>query len=489
MDNRHIKEKVALKKDNNKMVYHLKDGDYTATIYLNKFLIDKGTLSQIHKMLIHPATNHMRIMPDCHRGSGCCVGYTSYLTTKIVPKFIGGDIGCGVLTYPLKFDSLNIPHNNDNIILDEVLINNISLKNIDLQIRKLIPMGSGPQNVHSWYNFDSTIIKKYVDETWTKIIDEAGQFAKAYKKKYGYDIYKYIPDYGWDWLNNKCQQIKSDIDYDLRSLGTLGGGNHFIELNYNNNKDQIYVTVHSGSRSIGQKICQYHQNKINETKYMDRDKYKELEKKTARQFRGKQFYQIMEDIKDKLLGDRHSDYLEGEEAYQYYFDMIFAQNISQLNRRIMLNRILSIIYNKPENPQHILYEEDNVIESIHNYIDFNDFIIRKGAIQSHKNKPCIIALNMKEGILLCNGKGNIEWNYSAAHGAGRVINRQKAFQKLNITQFKEEMKHIYSSSVNEDTLDESPMVYRNTDTIKKALKGTIEVKEQLYPILNIKGLN
>lgn len=470
------------KNENNTMVHNIINGDYRATVYLDKFLIDKGTMAQIHKMLVHPATNHMRIMPDCHRGSGCCVGYTSYLTTKIVPKFIGGDIGCGMICY--KIDSKYITTNlktEKNIA--KIKINNMSLSYIDSRIRKLIPMGSGRDSVFQEEMLD--INTNYLNKIWEAVSSEAYQFAEQYKQKYNHDIYEHIPEYSWEWFLEKCKEVGADYKYDLLSLGTLGGGNHFIELNYSDDYE-LYVTIHSGSRDIGQKICRYHQNKINDTKYFDRDKYNNIKKKTSRHYQGKQFYQIMEDIRLKLLGERHADYLEKEEAYQYYFDMIFAQHFAQLNRYIMLRNVLNVIQS-PRKP--IKISSNKMIESIHNYIDFDDFIVRKGAIRASKDKECVIALNMRDGILICTGKGNSEWNYSAAHGAGRVINRQEAYNKLRLNHFKREMKDIYSSSVVLETLDESPMVYKDINLIKKALLTTVNINQQLKPIINMKGLN
>lgn len=479
MNNRPKKDNKKINKhdEENGNVSHIKYGDYQAIVYLNKFLIDKGTMAQIHKMLIHPATNHMRIMPDCHRGSGCCVGYTSYLTTKIVPKFIGGDIGCGMITYQIPSKYIDAKFDVD---INQIIINSQSLATLDTKIRQLIPMGSGQDSI-----FKSDMLKdniKQLKGIWTPVINNAYQFAQKYKDKYNVDISSYIPDYSLEWLKEKCQQIRSDFDNDMLSLGTLGGGNHFIEFNKSEN-DELYVTIHSGSRNIGQKICQYHQNKINDTKYFDRDKFNQIKKRTSRSFQGKQFHQIMEDIRMKLMGETHHDYLEKEEAYYYYFDMIFAQQFARLNRQIMLHKILNVI-----NPK-IKINKDNIIESIHNYIDFDDFIIRKGAIRASKNSKCVIALNMRDGILICTGKGNPEWNQSAAHGAGRVINRQEAFSKLRMRKFEIEMKNVYSSSVVLETLDESPMVYRNVNIIKSALKSTVTIDEQIPPILNLKGLN
>ena len=159
--------------------------------------------------------------------------------------------------------------------------------------------------------------------------------------------------------------------------------------------------------------------------------------------------------------------------------MIFAQKYAELNRIIMIRLILNGL-NKE-------LDLKKIIQSTHNYIDFNDFILRKGAISAHKDELCIISLNMRDGILLCRGKGNAEWNYSSAHGSGRIVSRQKSFNKFRLKDFQKEMENVYSTSVVYETLDECPMAYKDTELIKSCLDPSVEIIEQLYPILNIKA--
>lgn len=159
--------------------------------------------------------------------------------------------------------------------------------------------------------------------------------------------------------------------------------------------------------------------------------------------------------------------------------MIFAQKFAKLNRKIILKRLLNAI--------NIPYDETNVIESIHNYIDFNDQIMRKGAISAHKDQLCLVSLNMRDGILLCKGKGNEDWNYSSAHGAGRLYTRDVARNKISMKEFKEAMENVYSTSVNTFTVDEAPQSYKDSETIKSLLGDSVEILEQLYPIINIRA--
>ena len=178
---------------------------------------------------------------------------------------------------------------------------------------------------------------------------------------------------------------------------------------------------------------------------------------------------------------RHKNYLEGEEMYEYFFDMIFCQKLAQLNRRVMLKLILNYLHED--------YEADRIIESIHNYIDFNDMIFRKGAISAKENELCIVSLNMRDGILLCEGKGNIDWNYSCCHGSGRILNRTRAKEVLRMSDFTDTMNtaNVYSTSVTKNTLDEAPMAYKDSEMIKNAIEPTARILQQLKPLLNIKS--
>jgi tRNA-splicing ligase RtcB len=439
-------------------VWVIKDGNTDSKVFIPRTEIDTETRKQIRSMILHPSISHSRIMPDCHRGVGCCVGFTFNLGDKIVPNYIGGDIGCGILTYNIGF----LRDNNKN-----------KLHKIDSKIREVVPMGNGKFCI-----WQEPCVK---DEDLEKLVKDANEdalkFIKQYKEKFEIDLTEYKPEYSIDWMKELCIKINSNYEYDLKCLGTLGGGNHYIEMNVDK-VDNRYITIHSGSRSFGGKICRHHQDKITKERKIDWEEVDLQSKKIRRIHKASDF---IKKEKDKMWKDiherRHEPYLEGEEAYLYFFDMIFAQKYAQLNRRLMLRNILDRLG--------FDYNEETVIESIHNYIDFNDFIVRKGAIPAHEGQKCIISLNMRDGILMCKGKG--DWNYSSAHGAGRLLMRSQAFQKLSMKKFKEEMKDVFSTSVVPSTLDESPMAYKDTEFIKEAIGDTVEILEQLKPILNIKA--
>jgi tRNA-splicing ligase RtcB len=430
-------------------------------VFLEKSMLDKGTMEQIKKMVYHPSivNEKIRIMPDCHRGSGCCVGFTYTLGDKVVPQHIGGDIGCGMLCYKLD---------------KQDLLEDFSLEQIDKLIRKVVPMGNADNAKSVIYDEDLIALCKDASS-------EALEFAIAYKKKFATDIKKYIPEYSIEWLKNKCLKIGTDYNMFLRSISSLGGGNHFIEI-VTNEKNEYYLTIHCGSRALGMSICKYHQDKINDTKYFDTDYFDAQMKLIKRRCKDVKQLKIESDKLAQEINDgRHTDYLEGDEAYEYYFDMIFCQKLAILNRKTILQQILIELG--------MTYNKDISIESIHNYIDFNGFIVRKGAIYAGSGTKCIVALNMRDGILLCEGKGNDDWNQSSAHGAGRIMCRDHAYHKVKMKDFIETMKGVYSTSISVETLDESPFVYKSTDMIKGALDDSLTILEHLKPIINIKANN
>ena len=440
----------------------IKDGNIEAIIYIDKTYIDIGTMKQIREILKHPAMENanVRIMPDCCRSHGCCVGLTANLTSKIVPKFVGGDIGCGIVTYPMG-----------NILNDH------TIENIEKTIKELTPLGSGKSGM-----FDHPVITN--DDLLLCLqnsFDIACSFVQKYNEKFNVNIDVHIPKYDLQWYYDLCSKIQTDPNYDLSCVGTLGSGNHYIEVNIDRN-NCCYLTVHCGSRNIGSKICNYHQNKIDTNNKIDYDDLKDHIKQIDRKTRdSKMKKKYIDDIKQNMKDNLHTEYLELVEAYEYYFDMIFAQAYAQMNRHTIVKRIL--------NKLNISYDSTKNIESIHNYIDFQNLILRKGAISAYLNELCIISLNMRDGIMICKGKGNVDWNYSSAHGSGRVISREMARQKFNMTEYKKSMEGIYSTSVCDETLDECPMAYKNSDLIKSILHPTVDIIETLKPIINVKGFD
>jgi len=360
----------------------------TAVVYSDS--VDQGAIDQIKTLLEQPMTKgaNVRIMPDVHAGAGCVIGYTARVTDTIVPNLIGVDIGCGVLAIRL--------HEHEKIT---------DLQALDSIARTQVPLGF-------------SIHRKAIYEKELSRVKET------------------------------CRATKQDYERVMRSIGTLGGGNHFIELALDDEENQ-WLIVHSGSRNFGLKVAQFYQT-------MATKLHPEAPKSLA--------------------------WLEGDALNLYLRDMKVAQNYAQLNRKVIVNSILqAVIGTHYENDSHLK------VESIHNYIDFNDNIIRKGAISAALDEPVIIPFNMRDGSILGYGKGNKAWNFSAPHGAGRLMSRTQAKNKLSLSQFKAEMAGVYSTSVNKSTLDEAPMAYKNAQEIIGYLEPTVEVGSMLKPIWNLKG--
>jgi RNA-splicing ligase RtcB len=397
-------------------------GKYTtAKIMIDS--VDESCLNQINDFINHSAfTNPVAIMPDTHAGKGSVIGFTMPLSNKVIPNVIGVDIGCGM-------HSINIGNNL-----------NLSLEKLDYKIRRSIPFGN---EVH-----DNAIINFKNDFPWHKVNVMAEKFTAAYKSKFKDTIES--PRYTNEWFMEKSQKIGGNIRRYINSIGTLGGGNHFIETGISD-KGDYWITVHSGSRNFGKRICEYWQNRA----------IKILKK---------------ENIPGISTHTRGLEWLEGEMAAQYLFDMVFSQIYAGVNRKYIINSICSILKLDPLES----------IETVHNFIDFKDLIIRKGAIRSYEGERIIIPFNMRDGLIICEGKSNPDWNFSAPHGAGRVMSRNEAKKNLDIESFKQQMKGIYSTSVGSSTLDESPDSYKEASLIKKAIKDTAEIMYHIKPLHNMK---
>ncbi|VBB18204.1 putative RtcB-like RNA-splicing ligase [Yasminevirus sp. GU-2018] len=431
-------------------------------IFLQKNNIDPETLKQIKTMMTHECITSARVMPDCHKGNGCCIGFTFPLIDKIVPNYIGGDIGCGIITYKLG----NFNHNKKE-------------KQIDLIIREMVPMGNGHTCVHN----KPVATDNDYDLLFSRAQMVADAFSKTYLAKFGVDTTHCKPVYSQEWFKSMCDKVGADYVFVLRELGTLGGGNHYIEINISHTGDK-YLTIHSGSRNLGSKICEYHQNKTVDKFNMDAyhthmNEFRASNPSVTKAQLKDESAKIKQILTDKI----HKPYLQGDEAFEYYYDMIFAQMFAQINRRIMCARIVnSLAYGISP------YDESNVIESTHNMIDFEDLIVRKGAIRAHKDQLCIVSLNMRDGIVLCKGKGVEDWNQSGPHGLGREIDRGKAKSKLRLKDFEREMKDVYSTSICVETLDESPMAYKDVELVMASFGESLDVVEQLKPIINVKAI-
>ena len=399
-------------------------GEYnTAKVFTD--VIDETSLKQIQLLCNQEFTagEKIRLMPDVHAGAGCTIGTTMTIKDKIVPNLVGVDIGCGMETLVIHKDS-DVAKNFSGAVLDKI-------------IRKNIPCG-----------FD--IRKKPHD---------------------------FVSEVEWNKVKGKFTKNRA-----ILSLGTLGGGNHFIEAD-KDDEGNLYIVVHSGSRHAGLEIAEYYQemawNQLNQKTKADLDAMIAELKATGRQSeieekRNKMNAQIKTAIPKDLA------YVSGYLFDDYINDMKIMQHFAALNRKAMIDTISIGLRIKKED----LIEQ---FTTIHNYIDIENMILRKGAVSAKKGEKLLIPINMRDGSLVCIGKGNEDWNCSAPHGAGRVMSRMKAKRKLSMEEFKAQMSGIYSTTVSKETLDEAPMAYKTMDDIVNNINPTAHIERIIKPIFNFKA--
>ncbi|WP_308009680.1 RtcB family protein [uncultured Fusobacterium sp.] len=389
----------------------------TAKVFTN--VIENEAVEQV-KILCNQefiSGSKIRIMPDVHSGAGCTIGTTMTITDKVIPNLVGVDIGCGMETV---------------MIADK----EIDLEKLDKLIYEKIPSGHN--------------IRKIPHELINEI----------------------------DLNQLRCTgHVK--MDRAIRSIGTLGGGNHFIEAG-KDEEGNIYITIHSGSRHLGLEVANYYQKMgykaLNKVSDVDIEKIIEQLKSEGRE---KEINKTIKEIKKQIITDIPPAlaYVSEELFDDYIYDMKLIQKFAVLNRKAMMNEIIKGL-------------ETEIIEeftTIHNYIDTDMMILRKGAVSAKKGEKLLIPINMRDGSLICIGKGNEDWNYSAPHGAGRLMSRTKAKKVFNLKSFKEEMVGVYTTSVNKDTLDECPMAYKAMEDIVKNIGDTVDIIKRIIPIYNFKA--
>jgi tRNA-splicing ligase RtcB len=402
--------------------------------------IEENCMSQIIQMVNHPAfTNPIAIMPDTHSGTGSVIGFTMSMGDKIIPNVIGVDISCGMLSY--NIGKIKINH-----------------KELDDKIREKIPFGINVRK-KPLLNFEREV-------NWSQ------QWSQ----------------WSWEWFLNLCKKIKIDPFYVQQSIGTLGSGNHFLELGESKNNGDIWITVHSGSRNLGKKICEYWQNIAFEKDVPD---IKQMITEIKNTSQPSEIEEKIKKVKEELKQYKKSDldWIDGDNKKGYIQDMKFASWYAHINRTYIMHNIIDLINNE-ELSKKMFMSDHSIpwIETVHNFIDFKDNIIRKGAIRSYIGEKMIIPFNMRDGILICEGKSNPEWNYSAPHGAGRVYSRTKAKQELNLEKFEDDMRGIFSTSVGKGTIDESPDAYKDSKIIEDAIQPTATILDRIIPIHNMKDV-
>lgn len=388
--------------------------------------IEKEAIEQLRELCNQPFIEgcKVRIMPDTHKGSGCVIGFTADLGDKVIPNIVGVDIGCGMLTVSLGKIDIDLE------ILDEI-------------INKYIPSG---KKTHE------------------------GRTVKFEKLQ-----------------ELKCFRSLKNSKRIERSIGTLGGGNHFIEVDKGEDGN-LYLVIHSGSRNLGTQVADLYQNLAidlcagKEDYFIKRD---EIIRVFKEQGRRKEIEKELKKLKkqyDELMPSYPRDlcFLTGKYREEYLHDMNICQEYATLNRNVMGEIILNKLLGKG-------LKEFESFTTIHNYINFKDNIIRKGSVSAYEGEKLLIPINMRDGSLICIGKGNEDWNYSAPHGAGRIMSRTKAKEKINYEEYKKAMEGIYSTSVTEETIDEAPMAYKSMKEIRENISESVDVIGIIKPIYNFKA--
>lgn len=386
-------------------------------------LVDDRAKEQIETLASLPAfaSSKIRIMPDVHAGAGCVIGFTADLGDKVIPNVVGVDIGCGMLT--IELGRITVDYDK-----------------LDSVIREYIPSG---RNVR------------------TEAVPDVPDLEKLH-------CYDQLKEKGWL----------------RRSVGTLGGGNHFIEIDHDD-EENMYLVIHTGSRNLGKQVADLYQKTAIEV-MKGRDEYLAECERVKKEYKlvGRQ-KEIQKTLNALKKAYEKADpgipavlcYLEDNYRQMYLDDMAFCQEFAMLNRRW----IAKIICEK------MGWDMHNAFTTVHNYTDMETNVVRKGAVSARKGERLLIPMNMRDGSLICIGKGNDEWNQSAPHGAGRLMSRAQARRILSMDDYAKSMDGIYTTSVTTETIDEAPMAYKPMEQIVSLIGETAEIERVIRPVYNFKA--
>lgn len=389
----------------------------TAKIFTD--VVEQSALDQIKTLCDQPFTQNsrIRIMPDVHAGAGCTIGTTMTVSDTIVPNLVGVDIGCGMEVIKLKNKFIEV-------------------QKLDKAVRARIPAG---------FN-----IRGRAHELGDEI----------------------------DLTELYCAD-RVDIGKAYRSMGTLGGGNHFIEAD-RDESGGIYLVIHSGSRHLGLEVASYYQEQAwKALNAVPQDEVRSLIERYKSEGREQEIQSALKSLTDGISSEvpRQLAYVSGSLFDMYLHDMRIVQRFAMLNRKAMARELM----------KEMKLKADGEFTTIHNYIDLDRMILRKGAVSAQAGELLIIPINMRDGCLLCTGRGNADWNYSAPHGAGRLMSRKEARESFTVSSFRKEMQGIYSTSINSETLDECPMAYKRMEDIVDNISPTVDIDRVIKPIYSFKA--
>lgn len=396
----------------------------TAKVFTD--IMEESAAIQIETLCNQPFTQNskIRIMPDVHAGAGCVIGFTANLGEMVIPNIVGVDIGCGMLTVDMGKDTFPFAQ-------------------LDAAIRQHVPSG---KMVHG------------------------GRMVR-------FPALAHL----------HCYRELKDTKRIARSIGTLGGGNHFIEVDTDDAGRQ-YLIIHTGSRNLGKQVADYYQN-LSYSLLCGKDKLFAAQKVLIAEYKaaGRKL-ELTEAIKALRNNFKETEtgipkelcYVTGEYRQMYLHDMAICQEFATLNRKTIANILLHNLFGK-------FLKDYTHFETVHNYIDLTGNIVRKGAVSAKEGELLLIPVNMRDGSLICVGKGNEEWNCSAPHGAGRLFSRTKARELFSLQEFQESMQGVFTTSVGQQTLDECPMAYKGMEDIVKYIGPTAEIVKITKPVYNFKA--
>ncbi len=389
----------------------------TAKVFTD--VVEQSAVDQIQLLCDQPFTRGscIRIMPDVHAGAGCTIGTTMTISDTVVPNLVGVDIGCGMEVVKLKNKFIEV-------------------QKFDKAVHSLIPAGFSVRSQPHGFSEEIDLGELYCAD-------------------------------------------RVDIGKAYRSLGTLGGGNHFIEAD-RDGSGGIYLILHSGSRHLGLEVAFYYQEQAwKALNAVPREDVNRLIEQYKSEGRTSEIQSALKTLTDGIdCGvPRQLAYVSGRLFDMYIHDMRIVQRFAMLNRKAMARELIRAMKFKVEGE----------FTTIHNYIDLDSMILRKGAVSAQAGEKLIIPINMRDGCLLCTGKGNPDWNYSAPHGAGRLMSRKEARESFTVSSFRKEMQGIYSTSVSSETLDECPMAYKRMEDIVDNIQPTVRIDEVIKPIYSFKA--
>lgn len=460
-------------------------------------LLEQEVVDQVQELIDHPAfTESIVMQPDCHPGSGAPIGFTMALSDRIVPNIVGVDVGCGIAATNVGSE---LPCTDTER---------------ERQVRSAVPMG---RSVHD-YDDAPHLIDSFPFERANEVFD---RFNEAYRDRFGREIDPIefsFDGYDGEYFKALCRRVLGGrsvgMDHVIKSAGTLGGGNHFVEFARARESNEYWIVIHSGSRYLGLAVAEHWQSVATDRRnatavresipeeYEDYLKFdpeavsdeelhtwitggmgeSPLRKEQIRsEFEGSEVDAVFQELSSLRPEDRNEDldWLAGREAHGYYVDMLFAQQYARWNRELMSEAICEALDVEPV----------ETVSSIHNYIDFEDLIVRKGATPAREGQRLVIPFNMADGSILARGRGNERYHRTAPHGAGRTMSRREAKKTGSMDAFAAAMDGVYSESVVEDVLDEAPMAYKPADAIADAIEPTATIVDRLEVVHNLKALD